>query len=104
MSQTEVAKMGLNDLSAYCHSIAKEKGFWDQERNVGEMLMLVTSELGEAMEGYRHQDQENFREEIADVFIRLFDMCGGLGIDIEAEITKKAEKNKSRSYKHGKIC
>ena len=87
-----------------CHSIAKEKGFWDQERNIGEALMLTVTELAEAMEGYRHQDHDNFREELADTFIRLFDLCGGLGIDIEAEIIKKAEKNKSRPYKHGKIC
>lgn len=87
-----------------CHSIAKEKGFWEKERNIGEALMLIVTELAEAMEGYRHQDHDNFREELADTFIRLFDLCGGLGIDIEAEIAKKAEKNKSRPYKHGKIC
>ena len=87
-----------------CHSIAKEKGFWEKERNIGEALMLIVTELAEAMEGYRQQDQANFKEELADTFIRLFDLCGGLGIDIEAEIKKKAEKNKSRPYKHGKIC
>lgn len=87
-----------------CHSIAKEKGFWEKDRNVGEALMLVVTELAEAMEGYRHQDHDNFREELADTMIRLFDLCGGLGIDIEAEIAKKTEKNKLRPYKHGKIC
>ncbi len=87
-----------------CHSTAKEKGFWDKERNIGEALMLIVTELAEAMEGYRHQDHDNFREELADTFIRLFDLCGGLEIDIEAEIVKKAEKNKLRPYKHGKIC
>ncbi|MBI3601558.1 MAG: nucleotide pyrophosphohydrolase [Candidatus Omnitrophica bacterium] len=87
-----------------CHRMAREKGFWDKERNMGEALMLIVTELAEAMEGYRHQDHENFREELADTFIRLFDLCGGLGIDIEAEIIKKSEKNKARPYKHGKIC
>ena len=29
-----------------CYGNAKAKGFWDKERNVGEMLMLITSELG----------------------------------------------------------
>jgi NTP pyrophosphatase (non-canonical NTP hydrolase) len=104
LSETNISRLTLNELSEYCHGIAREKGFWDGERNVGEMLMLVTSELGEAMEGYRHQDQANFHEEIADAFIRLFDLCGGLGIDLEAEIAKKSEKNKTRPYKHGKIC
>ncbi|MCA9393288.1 MAG: nucleotide pyrophosphohydrolase [Candidatus Omnitrophica bacterium] len=87
-----------------CHGIAREKGFWDQERNIGEALMLVVTEIGEAMEGYRQEDHDNFREEIADTFIRLFDLCGGLKIDIEAEIAKKSIKNLSRPYKHGKIC
>ena len=87
-----------------CHEIAVSKGFWDQERNIGEALMLIVTELAEAMEAHRHQDQENFKEEIADTFIRLFDLCGGLQIDIQKEIEKKSEKNKNRPYKHGKIC
>ena len=104
MQTTDIKSMSLNELCSFCHSIAKEKGFWEKERNIGEALMLIVTELAEAMEGYRHQDHDNFREELADTFIRLFDLCGGLGIDIEAEIIKKAEKNKSRPYKHGKIC
>ena len=87
-----------------CHSIAKEKGFWDEKRNTGEALMLIVTELAEAMEAHRKQDHENFREELADTFIRLFDMCGGMGINIEEEIIIKSEKNKARPYKHGKIC
>lgn len=105
MSETTVQKeKSLSEYCAYCHEIAKEKGFWDEERNVGEALMLVVTEIAEAMEGHRHQDHDNFREEIADAFIRLFDFCGGMGIDIEAEIQKKCDVNKKRPYKHGKIC
>ncbi|MCK5581671.1 MAG: hypothetical protein KAJ18_10425 [Candidatus Omnitrophica bacterium] len=66
--------------------------------------MLIVTELAEAMEAHRKQDDDNFKEELADVFIRLFDLCGGLDIDIEAEIVKKSAKNKDRPYKHGKIC
>lgn len=94
----------LKELCDECHAIAKEKGFWDKERNVGEALMLVVTELAEAMEGYRHQDEDNFREELADTFIRLFDFCGGMGIDIQAEILKKMEVNRGRPYMHGKVC
>ena len=43
----------LNELSEEIYQNNKEKGFWDNKRNVGEMLMLVTSELGEAMEAHR---------------------------------------------------
>ena len=97
-------EMSLNQLAQYCHSIAVEKGFWDGKRNMGEALMLIVTELAEAMEAHRTQNDENFKEEIADTFIRLLDLCGGLNLNIEAEIAKKSEKNKNRPYKHGKIC
>lgn len=104
MPESVIQGKSLNELSALCHKVAREKGFWDQERNLGEALMLIVTELAEAMEAYRHQDDANFREEMADTFIRLLDLCGGLHIDIEQEISKKYEKNKNRPYKHGKIC
>ena len=44
---------GLNRSGQVIFQNNKEKGFWDNERNVGELLMLVTSELGEAMEAHR---------------------------------------------------
>lgn len=94
----------IKALTKLCHKIAKEKGFWDEKRNLGEMLMLIVTELSEAMEAHRLQDKENFNEEIADTFIRLFDLCGGLKINIEKEVKKKMLKNKKRPYKHGKIC
>lgn len=104
MQETEIKGKSLNELSQLCHSIAVEKGFWETERNIGEALMLIVTELAEAMEAHRIKDDENFREEIADSFIRLLDLCGGLGIDIEEEIARKSLKNKKRPYKHGKIC
>jgi len=101
---TEIKGQSLNQLAQTCHRIAVEKGFWDEKRNIGEALMLIVTELAEAMESHRKQDDANFKEEIADTFIRLLDLCGGLKIDIEDEIAKKSERNKSRPYKHGKIC
>ncbi len=104
MHEIEIKGKSLNELSQLCHRVAVEKGFWDEKRNIGEALMLIVTELAEAMEAHRVQDEANFREEIADSFIRLLDLCGGLGIDIEEEIHKKSFKNKQRPYKHGKIC
>jgi len=55
------------------------------DRNVGEMLMLVTSELSEAMEGHRKNlmdDKLPHRKmvevELVDAVIRLMDMVGHL--------------------------
>ena len=104
-TQTNTIKgKSINELASLCHAVAAEKGFWDSERNIGEALMLIVTELAEAMEAHRVQDKANFNEELADTFIRLLDLCGGLKIDIEEEINKKYLKNKSRPYKHGKIC
>jgi len=36
------------------------------------------------------------------IVIRVFDLAGGLDIDLEVEIIKKMTKNTSRPYKHGK--
>ncbi len=104
MQESDIQTRTLNDWAQTCHQIAVSKGFWDQERNIGEALMLIVTELAEAMEAHRKQNDENFREELADTFIRLLDLCGGLGIDIEQEITAKSAKNRNRPYKHGKIC
>ena len=40
--------------------------------------------------------------ELADVVIRVFDMCGHYGIDLESAIIDKMEYNKTRPYKHGR--
>ena len=86
--------MTLNDYAAEVH--AANKKWWVDlqtgqpiERNVGEMLMLVVSELAEAMEGHRknlmddHLPHRKMAEvEMADALIRLLDIGGGLGVDI----------------------
>lgn len=96
-------------------------------KNIGELLMLVVSELGEALEADRdnkHADyvhfescvkdnisfEESFRasiknsfeDEMADIVIRVADMCGYLGIDLEKHIELKMKYNATREYKHGK--
>ena len=57
---------GFNQAADLIHGNNKAKGFWDKERNVGELLMLVTSELGEAMEA--HQKGKFTKKEDIDYF------------------------------------
>jgi NTP pyrophosphatase (non-canonical NTP hydrolase) len=45
--------MTINELIERAHAQANAKGFWDQERNIGELLMLIVSECGEALEAHR---------------------------------------------------
>ena len=45
--------MNINELIQKAHANAKAKGFWDGERNKSELLMLIVSECGEALEAHR---------------------------------------------------
>lgn len=45
--------MDIDETARLIHQTAAEHGFWDKERNFGEMLMLATSELAEALEEHR---------------------------------------------------
>jgi hypothetical protein len=116
----------INDLADKVHQVNKDKGFWDKERNVGEMLMLVSSELGEAMEAHRkgrfadwesyHKNvsvlgpkkafeiyiKDRFEDEVIDAVLRLYDMAAGLNIDLDKHIQAKLNYNRSRERFHGK--
>ncbi len=86
-----------------CHRIAKVKGWWEKERNDGELIALMHSELSEALEAMRNHDKkEDIAEELADCCIRIFDYCGAKNIDLEKTLLKKIEYNKARPYRHGK--
>lgn len=96
--------MGV-DMNMLAKEIAiwrEKKGFITTWENMLEKLMLVVTEVSEAAQCYRNDDKEGFNEEIADIFIRLFDICGTLEIDIEKEIKRKMVKNKKRPFRHGK--
>jgi hypothetical protein len=43
----------INKLSKEIHQNAKDKGFYDNEKNIGEMLCLIHSEVTEALEADR---------------------------------------------------
>lgn len=91
----------INSLCKQAYETAKSKGWHDEERETGTLLALIHSEVSEALEADRKGNEENFAEELADVCIRTFDLCGSRGIDLEKAIIEKMEKNKSRPYKHG---
>ncbi len=46
--------------------------------------------------------KDTFEDELADAIIRILDLCGYLGINIEEHIRLKMKYNEMREYKHGK--
>lgn len=72
--------------------------------NVPEKLMLIVSEVAEAMEGFRKglkDDKLPARDmlevELADAVIRIFDLAGGLNYDLGPAIAEKLEYNRTRA-------
>ena len=43
----------INELAKQIHKNAKDKGFYEKEKNIGEMLCLIHSEVSEALEADR---------------------------------------------------
>lgn len=91
----------INAYVQEAYAIAKSKGWHDEPVLISTSLALIHSEVSEALEADRKGDRENFVEELADVCIRVFDLCGDLGVDLDAAIQKKMEQNRGRAYKHG---
>ena len=50
----------------------------------------------------KHQGPEHISEEMADAVIRLGDMAGAMGIDLEQAVIRKMQINEDRARLHGK--
>lgn len=102
--------MKLNELVTESHNLAKEKGWWENERSPLEVHMLIVSELAEATEEARKNTAPVYLSEgkpdgeaveLADAVIRITDYFGHKGWDLEQIIRLKMDYNKTRSYRHG---
>lgn len=108
--EVRLCGMVLTDL---CHGAAKESGWWKDINTgedvigrphcVGEKLMLIVSEVAEAMEGHRknlNDDKLPHRKmievELADAVIRIFDLAGAMGLDMGGAIAEKMKYNSTR--------
>lgn len=142
--------MEIKNIQKEIHQDAKKKGFWDspllepdyiptlgtiypseEVKNlfISQKLMLIVSELGEALESLRNnrrarlsyddlayfelqepfdsdyfedKQKDTFEDELADTVIRILDLAEWMGIDLETCIKLKMRYNKSRPAKHDK--
>jgi NTP pyrophosphatase (non-canonical NTP hydrolase) len=111
--------LALNELSQIIHARNVAAGWWTDiktgkdlrgkdehgrdNRNVPELLCLIHSEVSEAMEGYRKNLMDDklphrsmFEVELADVFIRIFDLAGAHDLDLGGAVLEKLSYNKVR--------
>ena len=102
--------MNLTNLQRDAHAIAKDHGWWDEERTFGDLIALVHSELSEALKAYRTWDHNSagmpaacdlepcphppvtldeesnpvgVASELADVVIRVADMAEHYNVTLE---------------------
>lgn len=118
----------INKLAKEIHAINVKNGFYEDEKNIGEMLALIHSEVSEALEcdrkdkyctisakaflgttedvlfkaGFQDNIKDTFEDELADIMIRVMDLAEYKGIDLESHIAAKMRYNSLREYKHGK--
>jgi len=109
----------LNDLRDTAHNTAVSKK-WHRDGNgksrLPELLCLIHSEVSEVLECYRNGEPvhdidlaptppgakpEGIASELADVIIRVLDVAGLYGIDIDRAVREKMQFNITRPVRHG---
>ena len=120
--------MTITEAVTESYDNAVQHGFHEQEYSFPHWMALVMSECGEAIEKHRSDGfllptaniravleealkdkviyEKAFKDavesEIADVLIRLFDLCGLYNIDIEAFLEAKMKYNRGRPRLYGR--
>lgn len=113
-----IAEAGAT-LMNICYGAANQSGWWiDTDTGedvrkwpkkyfdlwVSAKLMLITTETSEAMEGHRKNLMDDklphrpmLETELADTVIRVFDLAGGLGLNLGDAIAEKLRFNSTRA-------
>lgn len=119
--QADLARLSLHRLVDEAYDNATEHGFTkiydelmeavpvEQRRAMRRTILLaklalITSEVGEAVSALQHGDDPGFTEEVADIVIRMLDLCGYAHVDLGDEVIRKMQTNRKRPYLHGKEC
>lgn len=102
--------MNWNSFQDECFTNSFQAGWWDgvNDENIDIFvpikLCLIHSEISEAMEGHRKGLQDDklphrpsIEVELADAIIRIADLGGRLGLDIEGALKEKLAFNTTRN-------
>ena len=101
---------GIRAATRVCHQAAIDGGWWNDaltgaplDRNKGELLALIHSEISEALEGVRKDlvdDKLPHRKavevELADALHRIFDFAGAFHLDVGGALVEKMDFNATR--------
>lgn len=108
--EEQSAYMGLIDAQAMCHRTALNAGWHTdidtgrpKERNFGEAVALMHSELSEALEAHRKSladqhlpNRSGVEVEFADCIIRILDLAGLMDLDLAGALIDKNRFNRDR--------
>lgn len=93
----------VNELVRLCHGLAKDAGWHDNPREIGTDLMLIVSEVSEAMEGARKDimddhlpNRKMLEVELGDALIRICDTAGKYNLDLGGAVIEKLIYNQNR--------
>lgn len=98
----------FNQFSKDTHSASDAAGWWSDEDKANPYivplkLVLVHSEVSEALEGFRKGQMDDklphrkaIEVELADALIRIGDLAGFLDLDLDGAIQEKMKYNKIR--------
>lgn len=107
----DVIAEAIDRMAGLCFAASHLGGWWTnpetghpKQRNKGEMIALMHSELSEALEGVRKGTQDDHLPEydsvtveLADTIIRILDFAGGFGLPVGQALVDKMLYNGQRA-------